>query len=258
MRKPFVIANWKMNKNVDEALRFLSHVLARLPDEATADCGIAPQSFAIYPMLQLAQRTPLQIIGQNAATRYAGAYTGEISVRDLAAMGVNYIMLGHSERRALFSETNQTINQKVRAALDVGVTPIICANEEQTCTVVEGELQPAFRQLQNVLDGVPAAVVPRLVLAFEPSGAIGSGHQANLKLAEVGCHAIRREVGRIYGPQIANQVRILYGGSVNPANINPIMALPNVDGVLIGRASLDEQQFTRMINYQATSLAGAI
>lgn len=243
-----------MNKNVDQAIDFLDQVLDQLPDEATEFVGIAPQAFAIYPMLQAAKRAPLQIIGQNAATKYDGAYTGEISVRDLAEMGVNYVMLGHSERRRIFKESNATVNEKVLAALHAGVTPIVCTNEEQEPIEIDGHVHYAFCQLRNVLHGVPTSQVKDIILSFEPSGSIGHGHHANFQLAQRGCQEIRQEVRRTYGPAIAKEVRILYGGSVNPNNINTIMALPDIDGVLIGRASLNPDKFLKMVNYRSPAM----
>lgn len=250
MKKPIIIANWKMNKNVDQAVNFLRQVMDQLPDGKTELFGIAPQAFAIYPMLEMTKHTPLQIIGQNAATKYDGAYTGEISVRDLAEMGVNYVMLGHSERRRIFKETNATINEKVLAATHAGVTPIVCTNEEQEPVVIDGHIHYTFRQLRNVLHGVPTSQVKDIILSFEPSGSIGYGHTADLDLAERGCREIRQEVARNYGELIASQVRILYGGSVNPSNIQTIMSQPDIDGVLIGRASLDPVKFIEMLNFQ--------
>lgn len=250
MKKPIIIANWKMNKNVDQAVDFLNQISDQLPSGDAELFGIAPQAFAIYPMLQMTKDSPLQIIGQNAATKYDGAYTGEISVRDLAEMGVNYVMLGHSERRRIFKETNSTINEKVLAAVHTGVTPIVCTNEEQEPVVIDGQVHYTFRQLRNVLHGVPTNQVKDIILSFEPSGSIGYGHHADLDLAERGCREIRQEVARNFGEVIAQQVRILYGGSVNPTNISTIMSQADIDGVLIGRASLDPDQFIQMLNFQ--------
>lgn len=255
MRKPFIIANWKMNKNVDEALNFLDDILGALPDSEKEDVGIAPQAFAIYPMMQLTRTIPLQIIGQNAAAKCNGAYTGEISVRDLAAMGVNYVMLGHAERRSIFKESNQIINQKILTALREGVSPIVCTNGDQKTVTKLGHCYDVFSQLDHVLSGVPVEQVHKIIFSFEPTAAIGTGNHADLETAEHGCLLLRQEIQRIYGPKIAEQIRILYGGSVNPKNVGLIMAAPDIDGVLIGRASLNAQNFVQMINYQQTTLA---
>lgn len=254
MRKPFVIANWKMNKNVDEALNFLDVILSRLPDSARTEVGIAPQAFAIYPMAQSARETDLQIIGQNAAEKCNGGYTGEISVRDLALMGVNYVMLGHAERRHYFKESNQSINHKILTALREGVKPIVCTNGERKN--VGG--YNIFSQLENVLAGVPIFQLANITLSFEPTEAIGTGNRANVETAERGCWLLRQEVRRKFGTKVAEQIRILYGGSVNPNNIGLIMAAPIIDGVLIGRASLDANSFAQMMNYRQTALSSVI
>lgn len=254
MRKPFVITNWKINKNVDEALNFLDAILSQLPDSDRTEVGIAPQAFAIYPMVRSARKTDLQIIGQNAAEKCNGAYTGEISVRDLASMGVNYVMLGHAEQRHYFKESNQSINRKILTALREGVKPIVCTNGERKN--VGGD--NVFSQLENVLAGVPAYQLANITLSFEPTAAIGAGNRANIETAERGCWLLRQEVRRKFGGEVAEHVRIFYGGSVNPNNIGLIMAAPNVDGVLIGRASLDAGSFAQMMNYQQTALSSVI
>lgn len=254
MRKPFVIANWKMNKNVDEALSFFNAILGELPDSSQTEVGIAPQAFAIYPMAQFARKTGLQIIGQNAAEKCNGAYTGEISVRDLASLGVNYVMLGHAERRHYFKESNQTINHKILTALREGVKPIVCTNGQRKMV---GDFD-VFCQLENVLAGIPREQLANVILSFEPTEAIGTGNRANLETAERGCWLLRQEIRRRFGSQVADQMRILYGGSVNPNNVGLIMAAPNIDGVLVGRSSLDAASFIQLINYQQTALSSVI
>lgn len=250
MRKPFVVANWKMNKNVDEALSFLNFIIQDLPDPSQTEVGIAPQAFAIYPMTQLTKRTSLQIIGQNAAEKCNGAYTGEISVRDLASIGVNYVILGHTERRNYFKESDQVINKKVITALRAGVKPIICTNNQNKHT--------GFHQLKKILMGVPLAQLTNVILAFEPIEAVGIGKHANMETAQYGCQLLREVLCSTVGARIANQIRILYGGSVNANNISSIMAAPDIDGVLIGRASLDPYNFAQMINYQKAALSRVI
>lgn len=258
MRKPLIVANWKMNKNVDEALAFLNDVLSELPTDDKEEVGIAPQAFAIYPMMKVVRQTPLQIIGQNAASKCNGAYTGEISVRDLAALGVNYVMLGHAERREIFKESNHTINQKILTALREGVKPIVCTNGKRKLIGRRDHCYRIFSQLDNVLTGVPVEQVSNIVFSFEPTDAIGVGKHADLDTAEHGCRLLRQEISQRYGSRIAENVRILYGGSVNPNNIRLLMAAPDIDGVLIGRASLDADSFIQMMNYQRTALASVM
>lgn len=246
MRKPFIIGNWKMNKNVQESVEFVKMIKEKLP--VNKEVGIAAQALSLYDMKKMATGTNLRIIAQNAATELAGPYTGEISLQSLADAGVTYVMLGHLERRCLFNEQNTEINKKVLAALKVGITPIICTDEEQEQVKLNGQMHYVFRQLKDVLRGVPINRLKEIVISYEPSWAVGNGHRANSLLAEEGCRAIRQQLAGTYNTDIADEVRILYGGSVNPQNINQIMAGENVDGVLIGRASLDLNSFLQMIN----------
>lgn len=236
-----------MNKNVHESISFVKAIKDKLP--ADQEVGIAAQAVSLCNMKEVAGNSPLQIIAQNAAAKLEGPYTGEISMRSLADAGVTYVMLGHLERRRLFNESNTSINQKVLAALQEGIIPIICTDEEMVQTEINGEIHYVFRQLKSVLQGVPLDQLSKIVISYEPSWAVGSSHQANPEIAEAGCKAIRQNLIDTYNDNIGNSMRILYGGSVNPQNINQIMSKPNVDGALIGRASLDLNSFTQMINY---------
>lgn len=247
MRKPFIAANWKMHKNVQESVEFVQKIKGRLPEEV--EVGIAAQAFSLPSMVQAAAGSELKIIAQNAAAEYSGPYTGEISLRGLADAGITYVMLGHIERRRLFNEDNETVNKKVLAALEMGVTPIICTDETMVQKEVNGEIHYVFQQLMSVLRGVSLDQIKNVVVSYEPSWAVGLGQHANPTLAEEGCRQIRRTIADNYTYEIADKIRILYGGSVNPDNIGQIMNKPDVDGVLIGRASLDVDNFLRMVNY---------
>ena len=246
MRKPFIIANWKMNKNVHESVAFVKAIKEKLP--ADKEIGIAAQAVSLYNMKKVAGSSNLQIIAQNASAELEGPYTGEISMRSLADAGVTYVMLGHLERRRLFNESNDSINQKVLAALNAGIIPIICTDEEMVQTEVNGQIHYVFRQLKSVLKGVPANKLSQIVRTADLLR-LYRIHQANPDIAEEGCQAIRQSLVEMYGNEIGEQVRILYGGSVNPENIGQIMSKPNVDGALIGRASLEIESFLQMINY---------
>lgn len=237
MRKPFIIANWKMNKSLGEAQRFVRAIKGCLPNYQEAEIGIAPQAFAIPSLVSIAGNSNLEIIAQNAAAKVAGAYTGEISMGDIHDIGVKYVIIGHLERRRLFHETNQIINEKVSTALSKGITPIICVDESNT-------------ELKSLLNGLTYQQLKKVVISCEPTWAVGKGHQANNEMAEKMCQRIRQAITNDFGRAIAQQIRILYGGSVNPSNIADIMNHQDIDGVLIGRASLDEGQFIQMVNYQ--------
>lgn len=249
MRKPFIAANWKMHKNVQESVAFVNAIKNKLPKPEEVEVGIAAQAFSLPSMVQAAGKSGLKVIAQNAAAEYSGPYTGEISLRGLHDAGVTYAMLGHIERRRLFNEDNETVNKKVLAALEMGVTPIVCTDETMVQKEVNGEIHYVFQQLMSVLRGVSLDQIKNVVVSYEPSWAVGIGQHANPTLAEEGCRQIRRTIADNYTYEIADKIRILYGGSVNPDNIGQIMNKPDVDGVLIGRASLDVDNFLRMVNY---------
>ncbi len=249
MRKPFIAANWKMHKSVAESIKFVNAIKEKLPDPNKVEVGIAPQAFSLYPMKEAAGKSGLKIIAQNAAAEYSGPYTGELSLRGLHDLGAEYAMLGHIERRRLFGENNAAVNRKVKAALQIGVTPIICTDETMVQKEVNGEIHYVFQQLMSVLHGVSLDQIRRVVISYEPSWAVGVGQHANATLAEEGCRMIRRTIADNYTYEIADKIRILYGGSVNPDNIKEIMSKPDIDGVLIGRASLDVDNFLKMVNY---------
>lgn len=252
MRKPFIVANWKMHKNIEESVTFINQIKDYLPSAVDEEVGIAAQAVALSSMNQMVQGANLQIIAQNAASELMGPYTGEISARSLADAGVSYVMLGHLERRRLFHEDNQIVNHKVRAALQMGITPIICTDDKMVQAPVKGKIHYVFDQLKGVLKGVAPQDLQKIVLSYEPSWAVGSEHSANPLVAQEGCHRIRQTIENLYGSALADNIRILYGGSVNPENIATIMAQTDVDGVLIGRASLSASDFLKMVNWQQT------
>lgn len=249
MRKPFIAANWKMHKDVQESVDFVKAIKDKLPDPQKVEVGIAPQAIALHSMKQAAGKSGLKIIAQNCAAEYSGPYTGEISLRGLRDSGIDYAMLGHIERRRLFNENNTAVNKKVLAAVQMGVTPIICTDEEMVQKEINGEIHYVFSQLMSVLHGISMDQIKSVVISYEPTWAVGAGQHANPTMAEEGCRQIRRTIADVYTYEIADKIRILYGGSVNPANIQKIMAKPDVDGVLIGRASLDVDSFLQMVQH---------
>lgn len=248
MRRPFIIANWKMNKNIHESIKFVEAIKDRLPKNE--DVGIAAQALSLFDMKRAAGNSNLQIIAQNASWHKDGPYTGEISLRSLADAGTTYAIFGHLERRRLFHESNLAIHQKVKAALNYGIIPIICTDEEMAQTETNGEVHYVFQQLEGVLDDVPAKDLEKIIISFEPSWAVGSKTNPNPAMAEAGCHQIRQSLADKYGTQLAESVRILYGGSVNPQNIREIVSQPDIDGALIGRASLSVDKFLQMVHFK--------
>ncbi|MBM6727910.1 triose-phosphate isomerase [Limosilactobacillus ingluviei] len=248
MRKPFIAANWKMHKTVEDAVKFVEEVQHRLPSEDVLTCGIAAHFLALYPMVQKTKGINLGVIAQNSYGEFSGPYTGEVSPRALAAAGVQYVMCGHIERRTLFHEDNAMVAKKVAAVLQCGMTPIICTDETMVQQEFNGEVHYVFAQLMDVLSEVSFDQVKNIIISYEPSWAVGVGQHANPTLAEEGCRLIRRSIADTYSYEVADKIRILYGGSVNPENIQLIMSKRDIDGVLIGRASLDADNFLTMVD----------
>lgn len=248
MRKPFVAANWKMHKNVQESVDFINQIKGKLPSLDQLEVGIAGTTLALHSMAVAAKDSDVQIIAQNAFKEFEGAYTGEISPKALADSGVDYVLLGHIERRTMFNESNQMVNQKVIATLQAGMTPIICTDETMVQKEHGGSVHYVFAQLMNVLHDVSFDQVKNIIISYEPSWAVGAGQHANPILAEEGCRQIRQTIADSYSYEVADKIRILYGGSVNPDNIEELMRKRDIDGVLIGRASLDADNFLSMVN----------
>lgn len=246
MRKPFIIANWKMNKNVQESVEFAKTMQDAVP--LGEDVGIAAQALALYSMRAAIGDSPLRIIAQNAGSQPSGAQTGEISIESLADAGVSHVILGHLERRLLFHESNEEIGKKVATALQFGVTPIICTDEEKIQVTIDGEQHYFFHQLTSILQGLSPKQMRRVIISYEPRYAVGAKQAASPDMAETACWQIRQSIADHFGAAVANEVRILYGGSVTPQNIYGIVSQPDVDGTLIGRASLNVQSFLQMVN----------
>ncbi len=247
MRRKIIAGNWKMNKNPNEALELIN----TLKDSINADnCDVV---FAVpHINLLLAKEalngTKIEVAAQNIHFENDGAYTGEISASMLKSVGIKYVIIGHSERREYFGETDIIVNKKVKKALEYDITPIICVGEtliqrEQGITIDLVRLQTRI-----ALDGVSNEDARRSVIAYEPIWAIGTGRVATPDQAEEVCAAIRRVVSEIYNDDIACDMRIQYGGSVNAANAKELFSMPNIDGGLVGGASL-KPEFANVVNY---------
>lgn len=243
MRKPIIVGNWKMNHGIAETKEFVAAVDGKVTDKA--DWGIAT------PFLDLATAKEgaknLIVAAENCHFKDSGAYTGEVSVGMLKEIGVEWVILGHSERRQYFGETDETVNLKMLQVLNNGMTPIVCVGESleeyeagKTHDVVKTQVVAAFKD-------VTAEAAERVVIAYEPIWAIGTGKSASVEIAENCCKIVRDQVKVMYGEEAAEKVRIQYGGSVKPNNIVEYMAQPDIDGALIGGASLKEDSFTEII-----------
>ncbi len=246
MRKPIIFGNWKMNKTRQEAVDFVSAIEAVLNGEEKAEYGIAAPFTCLCKSVKHANN--LKIAAQNCHFEDSGAYTGEISVPMLVDTGVTYCVIGHSERRMMFNDTDETVNKKAARLIAAGITPIVCIGESEA-QYDAGETESVMRsQLQGSLKGLNASDVANLVIAYEPIWAIGTGKSATKQIAQDCCAIVRDEVKNMYGEEAASKVRVQYGGSVKPDNIAEYMACEDIDGALIGGASLKVDSFTEIIN----------
>jgi triosephosphate isomerase (TIM) len=256
MRKKILAANWKMNLTHSEAVSYLETFLSEIGQVNDVEIVIIPPFTAIPALVSASEKIPAVRIGaQNMHWEKNGAFTGEVSATMLRALYVKYVIVGHSERRALFGETDEIVNRKVRAALEAGLRPILCVGEtlhERDSGQVEEVLG---RQLRNGLENVAEKDLPEIVVAYEPCWAIGTGRSATPAEAEQVHAFIRLDLSELFEPATADRVRIQYGGSVKPENAEDLMRQKNIDGALIGGASLDPRSFARIIWRAEAALA---
>ena len=247
LRKAVIAGNWKMNKTPAEA-KELINAIAPLVKDATVDVVACTPFVDLSAAQEAAAGTNIQIGAENCHWAKSGAFTGEVSAEMLAAMGVKIVIIGHSERRQYFGETDQTVNKKVHAVLNAGMSPIICVGEslEQRETGITGEW--IALQVKSALFGVPADKLRRCIIAYEPIWAIGTGKTATAEQAGEVCSNIRATIRSLYGARVARSVTIQYGGSMNAKNAAELLAQPDIDGGLIGGAALKPDQFVEIIN----------
>ena len=242
MRKPIIAGNWKMFKVRDEALQFIYSVSDQAPSQELVDSVICAQ-FTVLRCLAKKQGENIRIGAQNMHYLDEGAYTGEVSASMLKAIGVSYVIIGHSERRAMFNETDKTVNLKLHKAFQQELTPILCIGESLEQREKNLTNRVLNRQLKADLAGLTGEQVANLVIAYEPIWAIGTGKTATSEVANEACKHIRKQVAKMYSPDVANKLRIQYGGSVKVNNIEELMSMPHIDGALIGGASLKAEDF---------------
>lgn len=247
MRKPIIAGNWKMFKTRDEAINFILQVNNRVPSIDQVDSVICAQ-FTVLRCLVKRQLENLRIGAQNMHFADEGAYTGEVSGLMLKSIGVSYVIIGHSERRAMFNETDEAINKKLHKAFEVELTPILCVGEsleEREGGLTEKKLEG---QLVKDLEGLTKEQVANMVIAYEPIWAIGTGKTATSQVADETCGFVRSVVAKLYDQATADAIRIQYGGSVKTSNIDELMSMPNIDGALVGGASLKADDFVTLVN----------
>jgi triosephosphate isomerase (TIM) len=253
-RLPLMAGNWKMHENHFEAIALVQKLAWALKDKdyTFTDVTVLPPFTSIRSVQTLVDGDKLKITygAQDVSPFDKGAYTGDVSGPMLAKLGCTYAVVGHSERRQYHAETDQVVNAKVHACLRNALTPILCVGEPLAVRQAGEQIEYTLGQLGGSLAKVPADAVAKMVIAYEPVWAIGTGEVATPDDAQEACAAIRGRVSAIHDAETAASVRILYGGSVKPGNIAPIMAQPDVDGALVGGASLDADQFAQICRYR--------
>lgn len=252
-RKPLMAGNWKMNVNHFEAIALVQKIAYGLNDAdfTAVDVAVLPPFTDLRSVQTLIEgdRYDIAYGGQDISAHESGAYTGEVSGAMLAKLGCTYVLTGHSERRTLHSEDNAVVNSKTRAALRYELTPILCVGEGFAIRQSGDAVESVTTQLRASLEGVSSSDVARCVIAYEPVWAIGTGEVATPDDAQEVCQAIRGALRADHGAE-ASGIRVLYGGSVKATNIAGIMAMPDIDGALIGGASLDPDEFVGIVRYR--------
>ncbi|MDV2621091.1 triose-phosphate isomerase [Pediococcus acidilactici] len=250
MRTPIIAGNWKMNKNPQETQEFLEGIKGKLPDASVVESVIAAPAIDLNTLVQFSKDEQLKTAAENCYFEDEGAFTGETSPKALSEMGVNYVVIGHSERRQYFKETDEDINKKAKAIFKNNMKPIICCGETLEQREAGETNEWVAGQVTNALKDLSAEQVANTVIAYEPIWAIGTGKTASSDQAQEVCHLIRETVAKLYDQTVADKVRIQYGGSVKPANIAELMSKEDIDGGLVGGASLDPESFLQLVNYQ--------
>lgn len=253
-RKPLMAGNWKMNNNHFDAIKLVQKMAFALKDadHDAVDIAVLPPFTAIRSVQTLvdADKLGIQYGAQDVSQHASGAYTGEISAAMLAKLGCTYVAVGHSERRQYHAEDDAIVNAKAKAALAADLTPIVCVGEGLDVRKAGEHVPHVLAQVDGALEKIPADQVRRTVIAYEPVWAIGTGEVATPQDAQEVCGAIRTRLAELYDGGLADQVRILYGGSVKGGNVAKLMAQDDVDGALVGGASLDPGEFVKICRYR--------
>ena len=246
MRKPIIAGNWKMNMTPSQGVQLVEE-LKPLVADATCDVVVCVPATHLHAVGQAVKGSNIKLGAQNVHFAKSGAYTGEISCDMLKELGVEYVIIGHSERRQYFGETDQTVNKRTLAALENGLTPIVCVGESLEERESNKTEEVLLRQITEGLKGVEN--IPDLVIAYEPIWAIGTGKTATAEQANETIAFIRKTVGEMFCPKCAEKVRIQYGGSMKPSNASELMGMEEIDGGLIGGASLKAVDFSQIVKY---------
>ena len=247
MRTPIIAGNWKMNKNMEESIELIKDIKKHKLEENVEKVVCVPFTDLNVVKGEL-EGTDIKLGAQNMHFEESGAYTGEISPTMLQEIGVDYVVLGHSERRQMFNETDETVNKKVNSAVKHGIKPIVCVGETLEQKEAGKEKEIVKGQIEGALEGLSGEDIKDLVVAYEPIWAIGTGKTASAEDAESMCGFIRSIINDLYG-DLSESLRIQYGGSVKPANVKELMEKTEIDGALVGGASLKAEDFVKLINF---------
>ncbi|MBM7704528.1 triose-phosphate isomerase [Metabacillus iocasae] len=247
MRKPIIAGNWKMHKVLSEATSFVEEVKGLVPTADSVESVVCAPALFLDRLVEATKGTDLKIGAQNMHFQESGAYTGEVSPVALNDLGVSYVILGHSERREMFAETDETVNKKTISAFKHGLLPIVCCGETNEEREQDQTKAVVAEQVKKALQGLDETQAKQVVIAYEPIWAIGTGKSSTAEDANEVCAYIRSVVAEQFSQEVAEAVRIQYGGSVKPANIKEYMSQSDIDGALVGGASLEAQSFVQLL-----------
>ncbi|SDJ61619.1 triose-phosphate isomerase [Salimicrobium halophilum] len=247
MRKQVIAGNWKMNKTHTEAESFINEVKGNVPAKGEVESVVCAPFPFLQKLVEETKDSDVEIGAQNMYFEEKGAFTGEVSPVMLKELGVTYVVLGHSERRDVFGETDEIVNKKTHAAFDHGLTPIVCVGESLEQREANETMDHVEAQITKAVEGLTDEQVKNLIIAYEPIWAIGTGRTASSEQANEVCTHIRKVVGKLSGTEAAEAVRIQYGGSVKPANVDELLSQSDIDGALVGGASLEADSFLKLV-----------
>ena len=249
-RLPFMAGNWKMNKTVGEAIDLVRELKAAISGVKAVEVAVAPPFTALYAVRKELDGSSIGLAAQNLYWEEKGAFTGEVSPLMLKEVGCHYVIIGHSERRQFFGETDETVNRRIKAALAQGLKVIFCIGE----TLKEREEGKTFpvieKQVEGGLKGLSDKEMKNMVIAYEPVWAIGTGKTATPEQAEEVHRSIRGKIEKLYSREVSEEIRIQYGGSVTPENVKGLMNQPNIDGALVGGASMKAEAFSKIVRFK--------
>ena len=246
-RRPIIAGNWKLNKNIKESIELVTLLKRKLNDVQNVEIVVCPVYTALSDVYEVLMESSIKLGAQDLFWEEKGAFTGEVSASLIKDTGASFVVVGHSERRQFFNETDETVNKKTKAALKVGLTPIVCVGEMLQEREANKTFQVIERQLKGSLVNFSHDEIDKVVVAYEPVWAIGTGKVATPQQAQEVHAFIRKEISKVFGEEAARGLRILYGGSVKPDNISNLMNEPDIDGALVGGASLEVDSFSDIV-----------